>query len=253
MGIFIKKVILNFLLYFFIFFIVFIQTINSENLDFAKKEFLLGNYENAIDISSKLNDLDSKIFQARAMSVYAHFFLEDEVAKNKFLETYEIIKKVSLVETQNADVYLELAHALGRYGQKIGIMSAITEGIADRVKRYIDKALEIDNSHTLANLSKGLWHAEIINQAGKTLAKVLYGANLKKARNHFSKAYNSGKKEISILYELSYGNYLLGEDEDLMLAKKYLKDLLLIENKAHIEKFYKRKAIKLQNKITTLN
>ena len=78
--------------------------------------------------------------------------------QKKFLEAYEIVKKVSLEETQNADVYLEAAHALGRYGQKIGIMSAITEGIADRVKRYLDKALKIDNSHTLANLSKGLWH-----------------------------------------------------------------------------------------------
>ena len=250
MGLFTKTVILNFFLYFFIFFIFCFQKIKSENLDFAKKEFLLGNYENAIDISSKLNDLDSKIFQARSMSVYAHFFLKDEVAKNKFLEAYEIVKNASLEETQNADVYLEAAHALGRYGQKIGIMTAITEGIADRVKRYLDKALKIDNSHTLANLSKGLWHAEIINQAGKTLAKALYGANLEKARNHFSVAYNSGKKEISILYELSYGYYLLGEDEDLILAKKYLKELSLIENKAHIEKLYKRKALKLQNKIT---
>ena len=250
MGIFTKKLILNFFLYFFIFLTFFFQKINSENLDFAKKEFLLGNYENAIDISSKLNDLDSKIFHARAISVYAHFFLKDEVAKNKFLEAYEIVKKVSLEETQNADIYLEAAHALGRYGQKIGIMSAITEGIADRVKRYLDKALKIDNSHTLANLSKGLWHAEIINQAGKTLAKALYGANVKKARNHFSKVYTSGKKEISILYELSYGYYLLGEDEDLIIAKNYLKELLLIESKAHIEETYKSKAIKLQNKIT---
>ena len=78
-----------------------------------------------------------------------------------------------------------------------------------------------------------------------------YSGTLKKARNHFSKAYNSGKKEISILYELSYGYYLLGEPEDLMLAKKYLKELSLIQNKAHIEKLYKNKAIKLQNKITS--
>ena len=177
--------------------------------------------------------------------------MKDEVAKDKYLEAYEIIKNVSLEETKNADIYLEAAHALGRYGQKIGIMSAITEGIADRVKRYLDKALKIDDSHTLANLSKGLWHAEIINQAGKTLAKALYGANIKKARNHFSKAYYSGRKEISILYELSYGYYLLGEAEDLILAKKYLKELSLIENKAHIEKLYKNKAIKLQNKITS--
>ena len=68
---------------------------------------------------------------------------KDEVAKNKFLEAYEIVKNISLEETQNADVYLEAAHALGRYGQKIGIMSAITEGIADRVKIYLNKALKL--------------------------------------------------------------------------------------------------------------
>ena len=246
MGVFTKRVI-----YAFFFFIFCFQKIKSENLDFAKQEFLLGNYESAIHISSKLKSLDSKIFQARAISVYANFFLKDEAAKNRFLEAYEIVKNISSEKSPNPDVYLEAAHALGRYGQKIGIMSAITEGIADRVKRYIDKALNIDNSHTLANLSKGLWHAEIINQAGRTLAKALYGANPKKARNHFSKAYNSGKKEISILYELSYGYYLLGEDEDLIIAKKYLKELSLIENKAHIEEHYKSKAIKLQNKITS--
>ena len=102
----------------------------------------------------------------------------------------------------------------------------------------------LDNSHTLANLSKGLWHAEIINQAGKTLAKALYGANLKKARNHFSKAYNSGKNEISILYELSYGYYLLGEDEDLIMAKKYLQELSLIENKALLNPSCKSSSIR---------
>ena len=177
--------------------------------------------------------------------------MKDEEAKKKFLEVYEMIKEISLEEVENIDIYTEAAHALGRYGQKIGIMSAITEGIADRVKRYLDKALQINNFHTLANLSKGLWHAEIINQAGKTLGKALYGASLQKARDHFSKAYDNGKKEISILYELSYGYYLLGEDEDLLLAKKHLKELSLIENKAHIEKIYKNKAIILQKKITS--
>ena len=246
-----RKIALNLYLYSLAFIILFFQHIKAENLNYAKKEFLLGNYENAIIISSKIDNVDAKIFQARSISVYAHFFLKDEIAKNKFLEAYEIVKEVSLVANENADVYLEAAHALGRYGQKIGIMSAISEGIADRVKRYLDKALKIDNSHTLANLSKGLWHAEIINQAGKTLAKALYGASSKKARAHFSKAYETGKEEISILYELSYGYYLLGEDEDLVLAKKFLKELLLIENKAHIEKIYKDISKKLQKKITS--
>ena len=108
MGIFTKKLILNFFLYFFLFFIFFFQKINSENLDFAKKEFLLGNYENAIDISSKLHDLDSKIFQARAISVYAHFFLKDEVAKNKFLEQLTSANENVVLSTSKLLYYLLL-------------------------------------------------------------------------------------------------------------------------------------------------
>ena len=62
-------------------------------------------------------------------------------------------------------------------------MSAITKGIADRVKKYLNKALEINSNNILANLSKGIWHAEIINQAGKTVAKAVYGAKVNTAVN----------------------------------------------------------------------
>ena len=153
MGIFTKKVIL----YFFIFFIFSFQKIKSENLDFAKKEFLLGNYESAIDISSKLNDLDSKIFQARAMSVYAHFFLKDEVAKNKFLEAYEIVKKISLKENGKvSDKALKLIVKISE-GSVRDALSLLDRGIlstlqdeelsfekAQKIFGFFDKAQIID-------------------------------------------------------------------------------------------------------------
>ncbi len=223
---------------------------NDESLKLARQEFLLGNYDKSINIAKKIGSIEAKIFQSRAISVYAHFFLEDEKAKEEFLNAYQIMKKLSLEVSGNAEIYVEAAHALGRYGQKIGIMSAITEGIADRVKNYLDKALRIDETNLIANLSKGLWHAEIINQAGKTLARAVYGADMIKARNHFNKVYNINSQEISILYELAYGYYLIGTDGDLLLAKKYLKKLLSLKEIAHLDKFYKDKAIKLQNKIS---
>ena len=222
---------------------------NDQSVALARQEFLLGNYDKSIGIANKLNTIEAKIFQSRAISVYAHFFLEDEMAKEKFLDAYQIMKKLSFKYPGNAEIYTEAAHALGRYGQKIGIMLAISEGIADRVKNYLDKALKIDNNNIIANLSKGLWHAEIINQAGKTLAKVIYGADINKAREYFTKAYNINSQEISVLYELAYGYYLLGTDADLLLSKKLLKHLLSLQEKAHIDQYYKDKALKLQNKI----
>ena len=35
-------------------------------------------------------------------------------------------------------------------------MAAITKGIADRVKKYLDKALSINSNNIIANLSKGI-------------------------------------------------------------------------------------------------
>ena len=251
MAISIKKLNLHIIFLNFVLFINNLLFANDQSLELARHEFLSGNYDKSINIAKKIDTIEAKVFQSRAMSVHAHFFLKDEIAKEKFLASYQIMKKLYSETSDNADIYVEAAHALGRYGQKIGIMPAITEGIADRVKKYLDKALIIDNTNIIANLSKGLWHAEIINQAGKTLAKAVYRADAKKARDHFAKAYNASNKEISVLYELSYGYYLLGNDADIMLSKKYLKHLLSIEGVAHIDKLYKNKAKILQNKINS--
>ena len=250
MAILIKKIDFQILLLILAFISTNLLYADDERLVNARQEFLSGNYEKSIGIAHEINTIEAKIFQSRAISVHAYFFLDDETAKEKFLNAYQIMKKLSLKNSGNAEIFTEAAHALGRYGQKIGIMSAITEGIADRVKNYLDKALKIDDTNIIANLSKGLWHAEIINQAGKTLAKAIYGADINKARKHFTKTYNKSNKEISILYELAYGYYLLGTNNDLLLSKKYLKHLFTLQEVAHVDKFYKDKALKLQNKIT---
>ncbi|MDA9558671.1 hypothetical protein N9R86_01725 [Alphaproteobacteria bacterium] len=109
-----------------------------------------------------------------------------------------------MINENNTLAYTEAAHALGRYGQEIGIMSAITEGIATRVKTYLDKALTLDNNNIIANLSKGLWHAEIVNQAGQVLARAVYGAKPETARVYLSKVINlnsnANSDDIAILY-----------------------------------------------------
>ena len=82
-----------------------------------------------------------------------NFFKKGEEAKESYLKAYNISKKALLINKTNTLAYTEAAHALGRYGQEIGIMSAITKGIATRVKTYLDKALELDDNNIIANLS----------------------------------------------------------------------------------------------------
>jgi len=125
-------------------------------------------------------------------------------------------------------------------------MAAITKGIADRVKKYLDKALSINSNNIIANLSKGIWHAEIINQAGKTIANTVYGAKVSHAINYFIAVENHNNfKQIGVLYELAYGYSLLGEALYLEKAKVLINSLLKKDAFSEMDKIYKKKAILL--------
>ena len=250
MEININKIIIFLFLLFFKISSLFCENIN---LDAARYEFLEGNYELAIEIAGKINSPDAQVFQSRVLSIHTHFFKEGDEAKKHYLKAYEIVSNILNKNKNHVEANVEAAHALGRYGQEIGILSAISEGIADRVKSYLNTALKINNDNIIANISKGIWHAEIINQAGKTLGSVIYGASARDARNHFQKVYSLNNSEISILYELSYGYYLLGEKEDLLISIEYLKKLLSMKNKSHLDQLYKKKAIKLKKAFSINN
>ena len=222
---------------------------NQIDLNVAKQEFVNGNYNKSILLASKINTAEAMIFLSRTISIYTNFFKKGDEAKESYLKAYNISKKALLINENNTLAYTEAAHALGRYGQEIGIMSAITEGIATRVKKYLDKALDLDNNNIIANLSKGLWHAEIVNQAGDVLARGVYGAKSETARMYFSKVINLDSNDIAVLYELSYGYLLLGENKDLEISKAYIEKLLNINSISDIDNLYKKKAKELSNKI----
>ena len=249
MGIFIRK---NLKLFIYIVFIILWSKAlfcNQTDLNTAKQEFLNGNYDKSILLASKINTVESMIFLSRVISVHTNFFKQGELAKENYLKAYNISKKAISINESNASAYTEAAHALGRYGQEIGIMSAITEGVAARVKKYLDKALALDNNDVIANLSKGIWHAEIVNQAGTILAKGVYGAKAESARMHFNKVINLNSNEIAILYELSYGYLLLSEKKDLEISHEYVEKLLDTNSISHIDNLYKQKAKKLLEKL----
>ena len=217
-------------------------TFSDTSLDKARNLFLEGKYENALEETSKYKTAEARILESRILSIYTHFYLEEKTAEENFLKSYDIAKQAIEIAPKNDEAYVEAAHSLGRYGQKIGIMSAITKGIADRVKRYLNKALEINPNNILANLSKGIWHAEIVNQAGRGVAKAVYGAKVNSAIEHFEivkKHKNSN--EIGILYELSYGYSLLNEDTYLNEAKIIVEKLLKIPPSSDMDTLYIKK------------
>ena len=101
--------------------------LSNDNLDKARNFFLQGEYEKAMQEASKYNNVDAKILHSRILSIYTHFYIKDQSSEEMFLKAYKIAKTAIEIAPENDEAQVEAAHALGRYGQKIGIVAAITK------------------------------------------------------------------------------------------------------------------------------
>ena len=242
MGKIIRLVKILLLLTFFFYFLNSLNANSNDEIQNARNLFLKGDYQGAIELCEALNTAESLVLQSRIISIYTYFYKNNDEAEKNYLKAYKLAKKAININMNNSETYVEAAHSLGRYGQQIGILSAISMGIADRVKKYLSKALFLDSNNVIANLSLGIWHAEIIDKAGKFIGGGVYGAKSKEARKLFQKTLQLNNNQIGLLYELSYGYYLLGEEMDIEKSKELISKLLKIENYSHMDSLYKIKA-----------
>ena len=232
------------------------------SLNDARKLFLEGKYTESIKAVKNNKDIRSKIFRARVMSINAHYFLNELQAKTTLKKAIELAKEAILIDPKNDQAYIELAHALGRYSQNIGIMQALARGLADKVYKNLDIALNLNPENVIAHISKGTWNAEIVNKAGSFMAKTLYKATAENARKHYSKAemlltlieYDTDKNPDTIspivtLYEIAYGYSLLEEEDDIINSKRLLSKIISIKSQSHLDDIIKNLSIKLSNNL----
>lgn len=223
--------------------VLFIKNVwaNGSELKEANILFNKGEYLESVNLASKNISIESYIFQARTLAIYGHFFLEEEEAIKVFKQASEFAFLALDMDSLNDNAHLEAAHTMGRYSQLIGIVSALKEGYAEKISFHLDEALKINPDNVSAQISKGTWHAEIVDKAG-FMANILYGATSEQARNHYEIALNLDGENIGVLYEISYGLFLLDEKEDILKAKQLLTKAIKLSPINHLDKLYIQKA-----------
>ncbi len=230
---------------FIIFFVLvlFIKNVwaNGSELKEANILFNKGEYLESVNLASKNISIESYIFQARTLAIYGHFFLEEEKAIKVFKQASEFAFLALDIDSLDDNAHVEAAHTMGRYSQLIGIVSALKEGYAEKISFHLDEALKINPDNVSAQISKGTWHAEIVDKAG-FMANILYGATSEQARNHYEIALNLDGENIGVLYEISYGLFLLDEKEDILKAKQLLTKAIKLSPINHLDKLYIQKA-----------
>lgn len=224
-------------------FALFIKLGMSSESDLKEANLLFdkGEYLESVNLASKIISIQSYIFQARTLAIYGHFFLEEEEAIKVFKQASEFAFLALDIDSLDDNAHVEAAHTMGRYSQLIGIVSALKEGYAEKISFHLDEAIKINPNNISAQISKGTWHAEIVDKAG-FMANILYGATSDQARKHYESALNLDSDDIGFLYEISYGLSLLDYKKDRVKAKELLSKVISAEPKNHLDELYIEKA-----------
>ncbi|TCS41988.1 hypothetical protein [Reinekea marinisedimentorum] len=163
----------------------------------------------------------------KASATYAYYLEADAEKKTESLKACAQQAETALREEQEsrANLYYQLAYALGRYGQFISITKALAEGLAGKVQHAIKECLQLEPDHADAHTSLGTYQAEIIGKLGKMAAKLTYSSSADDALGHYQKAIELAPYSVSAITEFADG--LLK-----MFGKKRLKDAVNLYQRA---------------------
>ena len=78
----------------------------------------------------------------------------------------------------HANVWYMQAFVLGRYAQRISIVKALAEGIGGKVRRALDRALELEPRHADAHIALGSYHGRGTYTIDPTTTASSFGLSL---------------------------------------------------------------------------
>jgi tetratricopeptide (TPR) repeat protein len=125
----------------------------------------------------------------KAAGVYAAYLENDAGrAEQLLLDAATLAEQAAAAAPGYANAHYFHAFVLGRYSQRVSVLQALAAGHAARVRKSLDRALQIEPKHADAHLALGLYHAEIVAKVGGIAAKLTYGASASEAEKHFERA-----------------------------------------------------------------
>lgn len=165
-----------------------------------------------------------------SLTVHGHYFAQDEERQKTLRKAIELSRMLVAMRPEDPDAHFHLARALGRYAQTLPPLKALSEGIGDKIKQSLNRALQLDADFWPAHLAFGTWHVEIVAKGG-LLGKLTFGASENQAKHHLARAAELAPDSAVMHLETALAYRLLGAKEHRVRIFRHL--LLAIEKPVH--------------------
>ena len=194
---------------------------NANLLNEARSLFAAGDYLPAADKARAAGNAEGLAMATQFTCYYGRYLAPEDDRLALFESAIEMAAAALELEPDNAFVRVQNAHALGRYSQQIGLVEAISEGLAGRVRDQIDAALALEPDNAAAHMLLANWHAAIINNSG-FIGRMIYGAEEDEVFTHYGEAIRVSPEDAQIRIEFARAVLELDEDDNSALAQDQL-------------------------------
>jgi tetratricopeptide (TPR) repeat protein len=187
---------------------------DAPELQQAWRLYHQGRFAAAVDSGLALGDT-AHVVVNKASGIYADYLEEDDDARQA-IYTAGVERAEAAIERDGENPNAHYFHAfhLGRYSQSISVARALSQGLGGKIRKSLDRAVELQPEHAEAHTALGLYHAEVIDKVGKLVGSMTYGASADKALEHFREAIRLSDAPIAWI-EYGNGLYLLYGDKKL--------------------------------------
>jgi tetratricopeptide (TPR) repeat protein len=184
----------------------------AEQLQEGWRQFHAGDFVAAVELGDRLGAPGASVAN-KSVAVQALYAPRSESQKLRMLATAVTRGEAAVAQLPDyPNAHYMLALVLGRYSQRISILKALGQGLAGRVRRHLERTLELEPRHAEAHVAFGLYHAEIVSQLGALAASLTYGASSDAALDHFRRAAQLAPASAIVHIEQARGLLLLDAD-----------------------------------------
>jgi tetratricopeptide (TPR) repeat protein len=160
----------------------------SQRLVDAWIAFHAGEFDSACKLGLD-EGMDGYAVANKAAAVHA-VYLEKTAARKleRLLQVAQRCEEQQAAQPGNPAAFYWHGYALVRYSQEISMAKALAEGIAGKVRKSLERALELAPRHADAHIALGVYHAGIIDKVGELVARLTWSVGRDEAVRHFQVA-----------------------------------------------------------------